>query len=1063
MTTNNKVLLSYDRGLEQDIATLELQSRELDAYLKGPKEVKVKAAPKYVTGVTKSQGDEEYKQNLKAFGSKQLARSFGMNMGMLAVQQDVLNSLEGHFGSGGETREFVDLATQVICHLLIQCATYATDSGDLRNGLVSIRDLAVSEVESSSSISAMLKSLDEIDADQYPEVSNLISGNVYRFLRPLNLVHIERVDAQYSPRVRARNTMLSYIDNEQARLAVIRYLTKHELPDDVLAPSAMDGSNADTAFKKYPGKDVAATFEFYKKAVKENLDISLGIQVGDVKAALDAAIYSLQEAANKGLKTAQGQDFGPSAVARLRKGFDKAISDLKKINPSSDLADEHVAYVTADLADLLGAYSWDSSGNASLKNNKLKNAGLDSGTYAERVKEILTIRGDRNAATTSISQADIEYLDARDAICPIDVEKEASRAAIGTVQASPRYYPIVDALSVVFYQLYNAHSSLMPIGRVEAALRPSEQGVGTLQVTQAFADLIGTSLTTVRNYTWGNKPSSGIDENLLEACLKETYDLLLGATTPKVKSAEADCTFLSVEGNNYSSSWGISKSTLNDIAAGVSPTYTSAGIEDAILNLITREGRDVDARDRRITRAYALSCAQVISDTILSIRAQATNTNVPIQVRRNPAMSAVQMGLTGAGSLVGAHAVSAIANRFVEPASSSVTSHALNYGPSLALATYGAVKASKGEKDLGYSLLGGAIAHIGLRYAFSNLPALRFSENPFLKALQAPTNGLAHLVGDESMAASALTPASIKDKEDVGAYVLRLVNANDCESLCYIAVQLYKSGLYVDGDGGYVAQLQQEGVDGLLLKVRDPQADLDAKKVCKLACDLTRLKCVMIAHGLNAMMQARTPANSLGFNAKYSIDGKAVNFKEASESNVCKEALAKCKQTMSKILNVNVDTLSGFILEPGYNMNVYSGEDQVSYLQPAPHVTAQSGVSQLDHAISRARRLGPQELLQEGIEDLVDVSIIRATSKTARMIEHSGKGTSLGMSRMSPSHELVALEVEGANGLWPVAPERQQSVPQGALNYSKIGHASDVTVSSEGLFNRGIFTPRYGR
>jgi len=156
--------------------------------------------------------------------------------------------------------------------------------------------------------------------------------------------------------------------------------------------------------------------------------------------------------------------------------------------------------------------------------------------------------------------------------------------------------------------------------------------------------------------------------------------------------------------------------------------------------------------------------------------------------------------------------------------------------------------------------------------------------------------------------------------------------------------------------------------------------------------------------------------------------------------------------------------LEGFILEPGYNMNVYSGEDQVNLLHPAPHVTHQTGLAQLEDAISRAHKLTPTDKMQEGIGDLRDVSVILVTPRLAHTAESAGMGVSLGKSRKNPAGELFALdiEVEGANGLEPIAQERQFGVPQGALNYSKIGHAPNIDVSPRGLFNRGAFDPAFG-
>ena len=76
-------------------------------------------------------------------------------------------------------------------------------------------------------------------------------------------------------------------------------------------------------------------------------------------------------------------------------------------------------------------------------------------------------------------------------------------------------------------------------------------------------------------------------------------------------------------------------------------------------------------------------------------------------------------------------------------------------------------------------------------------------------------------------------------------------------------------------------------------------------------------------------------------------------------------------------------------------MDVYSGEDQVSYLQPAPQMTSQSGFVQLEDAIARSEELGPHDKMMEGIGDLQDVAVLRAAPSDARMIEGSGMGAGL--------------------------------------------------------------------
>jgi len=1086
MATSNRILRQRQESDAQQLATLELLSRDLKAARKGLKEVKIKAAPKYVTGVTKSQGDEEYVSNIKAFGSKQLARAFGVNMGMSALQQDILNQLEAKYGSGEGVREFVDLATQVICHLLIQAATHATDGTVSKEALPFIKGYAMHLILSKPSIKDMLDKLNGIDpntsygtsASPNPGdagiASDLIADKVFQYLRPINLTHVERIDAKFSPRLRARDLYLDYILNEQAQTAVVRHMVKHPIPDDVLAPAAISiPSSASTdatkraalisIFERYPAKDVKSTYDYYFASVRENLDMSLGIQVGDVKAYIDAAIASLRDASSSLSAVAM-----PAQTRKIfADGFSHAASQLRKVNPKSNEADEDIAFIVAHLANLLGAYDDVGTSNAALKAETLKNSGLDgSGTYATRVQQAMTILQPKEASTSAVfADNDIPYLDARDEICPEDVKKFYQ---VGTARK------VKNALSLVFLNLEQAHDALIRVGAIGTkAGRPTGIASGVLKPTQAFANLVGEQITAFQKSIVASKPAQ-VNEGLYLTAMLEVYEYLLGATVT-LKNLTTDLTFSNVGTATYNSTWGIPESRLSQIASGDAPTFSSSGVEEAVINLVNRKGRDVPSRERRVTRDYALASASLLSDTIASLRAQAENTNIAIQTRSNPAMSTGQIALTGTGALVGTHVVSAGLNRLVNPASGSMTAHAVDYLPSLLTAGFGAYKVSQGDKDLGYSLAGGAVAHLIARMAITCCPSLRFSDNIFAKILQAPTSGIAHIIGDQSMAASALTPASVVDVENISAYVARLVNANDDKSLGHIACQLYSSGLRATKALYSDKGIGQGPTGDLVFEVVGPDAEFNAKECCLLACALIRLKCVLELFGLELVL-ANAEDDIGGVTLKTSgleyyiifkgeavVDGKEVVLKEAARNKSCEKRIAACKENMAKILNVPVEDLKGFILEPGYNMDVYSGEDQVSYLQPAPHVTSQPGMVQLEDAISRARRLGPQELLQEGIEDLQDVAIIRATPNTARMIEQSGMGTSLGMSRTNPGQELVALEVEGANGLWPVAPERQQSVPQGALNYAKIGHAPDVTVSSAGLFNRGVFTPRYGR
>ena len=662
MATSNKVLRQLNEQKQRDLASLELLSRDLEAYLKGPKEVKVIAAPKYVTGVTKSQGDEEYTSNIKAFGSKQVARAFGMNMGMSAVQQDVLNDLEAKYGRGDGVREFVDLATQVVCHLIMQAAIHAENGAEAKSGLFYIKNLALDSLIQKPSISGMVDAVNNITPSSDVKETNaasLIGDKAYRYLRPLNLTHIERVDARYSPRIRSRDTMLDYIANSQAQEAVIRHMVKHGLPNNVLAPSAagaarsagesayaassVSGGSTSTeteeirkavvnTFAKYPAKDVAATYEYYNKAVIENLDMTIGLQIGDVKASLDGAAAALRDASSAMRLT--GIDAETAAI--FKRGFGEVASKLSRIKVSSSEADEDIAFIAADLIDLLGGYTdigLSSARPIAIRKKivVLAGAGLEiTSPYGERIQKILSSAPSRYTAGTSSAFADsnIAYLDAREEICPKDVED--------FVRGNPRFRDVINHLSVAFINLKEAHGALVPFGRIDTG-RPTGLSSGTLKPTFEFAKLVGTQVSNLQSSVVTKRPAD-VNEVVFKAAMFEVYEQLLGATnfgtgTSKIDNLTTDLIFTSASGT-ITSNWGISESRLNEIASGTAPTFRNSGIESVIIDVVNREIRkgslNLRSKERRMTRDYSVAAAKMLSDVIESLRAQAENTSIAI-------------------------------------------------------------------------------------------------------------------------------------------------------------------------------------------------------------------------------------------------------------------------------------------------------------------------------------------------------------------------------------------------------------------------------------------------
>jgi hypothetical protein len=347
------------------------------------------------------------------------------------------------------------------------------------------------------------------------------------------------------------------------------------------------------------------------------------------------------------------------------------------------------------------------------------------------------------------------------------------------------------------------------------------------------------------------------------------------------------------------------------------------------------------------------------------------------------------------------------------------------------------------------------------------------------------------------MGVSGLTPANCEDhKGSLAEYVCSLICTNSASALPYIVTQLWQSGLNVklgsteDGKGVFtfscegarsvarsaikddkVALAQVSSIMIALTMLAHPNSDSCTCSGDVVTCDQPPQQendniDALMASALTSLcgvLGCSTSENDIALLMMSAMMLLPAGTDTAANAAAGAEALQSLIGAGESSDAAPAPAVDGFILEPGYNMDVYSGEDQVSLLQPAPQMTSQAGFTQLENAVARSEQLGPQEKMLEGIGDLQDVAIIRSTPADARMVENMGAGVSLGQSRSNPSKELVALEVEGDNGLMSVTPARQRSVPQGALNYAKIGNAPNVDVSPHGLFNRGAFNPSYSR
>ena len=1036
----NKLMKEVEAERAESLSALMAISRDLEAYLAGPKELSVRIGPKYerVDGRKGSTSalDKEYRDALKSFTPVSLGRVFGPNKDLVAVARDVRDELKSVYGASRGLATYVDTATQAIMQVLISGA-YSVPDRDGFTYLESAKDFLVEESKKVGGVTGALKELNTKGSPRFEEDSattsdlvSLFKGDVFRFLTPLSYEHLKQLEAKYLPKLQSREVMEDYIANAQAQLAASRYITTRAPADNVLLPQAISGntqSDVQNAMLQY-GKDVVATFNYYKAAVEAEFDMSSGVQTGQVEAALKGASRALKSAGDAVRLTGAL----PAVIKDIKSEFNSIARDISSIKlKEAAQAQYDISMAYAKIVHALG---------------EDKGSSLVKGGLASTVKGIL----DTLDVASDFGFQDEAYEDSLEDIRPtsLSLRGYASIPAIADFQ---------EAVSSALGLLNVAYEGLVSVGLrgITSSGAPVAPPIKRPAVTDEFKTLARAQMNDV----FAALKTVARDDEVNEVGYKAG-----------IMAAFAD--IFGIRGFFNTLDFAPSGGTANpltdmkitQIADGRLPTLSTRTvggqtIKERMLS-VARTAAGTSAKRRQTAGALTQSIDLVL-ESLNGLRVQAES--IGMRIRQNPAFSRgerVKNALMyGGGSLVGNHAISAGINKFVAPESGSALAYLTTYGSSVA--TIGAAVKMAEDEETRNDIIVGAGLHMAARAALTFFPAARFSNNIFAKILQAPTSGVANIIGDQSLAASALTPVNLEaHKDELAAYVLTLVKTNNVKTLPYIAVQLANAGLVLTnaaGSGG--------SANNIALSVRDTHGDIENLFLLHLKCILKDAKAVEhVKAEKNTLSLPDDEYNKAFYEAHSAAFNKTVNeYAEATKDlKSTKKAVAAPTTTTATEETARTNGLGQFILEPGYDMDVYSAADHASYLQPAPIQTSQSGFAQLENAINRARRLSNREKAQEGISDMSHIDIIRATPKTVRMAEKAGMGTSLGQSRSNPNHELLALEVQGANGLWPVSPARQRSVPQGALNYTKIGHAPDIAVSPHGLFNKGAFTPSFG-
>lgn len=1073
MSNISKSVRQLQESRAEDFRVLSQLTRDLEAELAGPKKVKVKIGPKYVEGVTKSQGDAQYESELRNTNAMMMGRAFGPNMDLGDVAQDILGDLESHFGSDREVADYIALATQVFCHLCYQATKRASSTGQAGADLAAAKPVFMDAMTDPAK--GLLNAIGELDLLMVtpksggPASKSLFFENTIGWLYPLSYSHIKAVTAEAKQVVNLRSEYIDYIKQYHVQNAVLTYMIKpgNTPPNNVLLPAAINGFTnvaVDKAFSQYGDKDVKATFDYYFKATKSEIDMSTGIRIGDAESQIKAAITALGQAANS-LNTT---GLSSKVISQFKSGFTSIANKLKKVNPLSNTADEDIGFLTLELLDMLGGLSGMATSSVSLNGI----SGFDTST-GSLIDYVLTRIA--NQIPSQYDNEEIAFLDAQDEIRPSDITTQNRRNVL--------FAAVQNNLGLALMNLEDAFNSVVPLGAVVSKRGISQKAVA---VTKDFKDLvekqIARNVAALKGMLRG-RAASKLDAIVIYNSYVEALNLVLGVSTVNKGTV--------LDGNNLlslastSMTLDISESMFNRIADGRIVSLKSVGadgrtLEQQLIDFVDAQFRNQTGRTssnvRTATRDAVIRSADLLIATLNGLRVQAEN--IGMQTRQNPmgggllaADTHAKKAGVGAMALYSDHASAALINRFAKPTAGSIGSYASDYGVSLATALWGAsfvsgmevpVLNANGEKNegLGYSMIAGAGLHALLRTLYKhNIGNLRFSDSAIAKIGQALVTAPAHLLGDSSMGYSALNPADAHGHEaNLIEWLSNLIRVSPKSTVCHLGIQLWMHGL--NGLG-----VRDESYDISFTVGTAPTIAEDGKLTADQLESLGKLLnamgalCYAVCDGLELNVKSDDAGRATISGKLLDANNKAKDTAIKAAGKACKAEAEKCLGLSAGSLGLYVQKVGGFIQEPGYNLDVYSGEDHVNYVQPAPIQTAQSGIAQLDAAIARAARLDHHELSQEGLSDMVEVEIIRATPKTARMAEQAGVGVSLGKSRMNPHTEVVALEVMGANTLMDIVPARQYSVPQGALNYPRIEPAQNIQVASNGLFNRGAFTP----
>ena len=1056
-----KLIQDTRRDLASQLASLQQLEREIELARKGaPSRPKLRKPPMFV-GMSASDADRALKQELSV-SAKTLKNAYAGQGGM-SVYNDYVSTITAAFGNSAELAKYSEFAAKVGLHLLVEGAqrSLVTQKAQIHAAMetyiekVTAADGSIGEalqwLDSETSVpTKALNAAKAATGSTAPDSANPYHNKVYSsMLLPINIEYVRYMDNSVEKLTEEKGSMLHFIDNAASQRAVIMALPTSTPAENVLLPNqiANSGGTAELAFKQNRGKDIAATYRFYKKATDQYISGMRGVQTGDVKALLRSA----KETLRKLPKIISEAGFSNAVAAPFNKGAKRIAGSLKEDRDSIILA-------TIELADMIGALGEPAGATWGAGNYDLLSPfnPADNGSLDEAVSQEVGAGGGAHVSPL-FEDLDFDQLHLQESLKPDNVDVLEIR--------DPRTANLKNAMSRVILDLRQAYSEMSgglfgPTSYPEGVPTRQAKVTATFKeyVDKAVAELLKTIATQV---TFTGK-AEDIYRKVISDGLNDLIGFQPGIAYDQYLIADETTIASSLSQTQYLQLANGSQLTLDSILGGQS---IRQNIEESLDSRIKGSRGQIKRGDANKLRSAVQQVMNYANNYMKGLSVQARSAG--IRLRQNPGdigtMGQVGVGL---GSWGATHGTTSGLQGVVAPTSGTVPAYAVDLLPSVAgagIGAYMAFRESDQRKDIGIPLMVGSVTTLISRQLM-RIPALRFSENAFIKALQWPTNVLAYYLGDMSLGPCSAMPLHFKtdmDKAKVAAEINKVVRQNPPEIAAILGAQAAINGLSMTAAN---------------LTVNEPPtlSELSAEQKATILNEVTMVaeyfwEVSWLIHNVEAEKDLLAVDETLTIPMGSELETEvAISYNEANAAYVASQGEAlKLLPAVAALMGNGGEEgaesdMGGFILEPGYNAKLYSGEDGYAPLVPAPRQTGQPGYDQLENAINRAQKLTPHEISAEGYHDLAYEGIIRATPSIARQIEGAGRGVSIGASRTNPATELVNLEVQWTNGLEDIAPARQQSVPQGELGYPRIEHAQEINVSPRGAFNRGAFSPVFG-